>query len=108
MINNEKLMTQNSKISPVNILSPQFKANPFPFFAELRAEAPVYRMLLPDKKPVWLISRYEDVNLLMKDERFVKNPKTASTAGQQTKPFWMPSLFDALERNMLDLDAPDH
>jgi cytochrome P450 len=108
MINNDKLMTTNQTVKPVNILSPQFKANPFPFFAQLRAEAPVYRMLLPDKKPLWIISRYEDVNLLMKDERFIKNPKSASTAGQMAKPFWMPSVLIALERNMLDLDAPDH
>ena len=32
---------------PVNIASPEFKANPYPFYARLRAEAPVHRMTLP-------------------------------------------------------------
>jgi hypothetical protein len=31
----------------VDILAPQFKANPFPFFARLRAEQPVWRTALP-------------------------------------------------------------
>lgn len=28
---------------------------------------------MPDKTPVWLVTRYEDVNALLKDERFSKN-----------------------------------
>ncbi len=29
---------------PVNIASPEFKANPYPFYARLRAEAPLARL----------------------------------------------------------------
>lgn len=92
----------------VNIVSPQFKANPFPFLAGLRNSQPVYRTALPDKTPVWLIARYEDVAALLKDERFVKNRRTAMTAGQLRKMPWVPPMFRPLERNMLDLDPPDH
>jgi hypothetical protein len=38
-----------SPLENVNIASPAFKANPYPFYARLRAEAPVYRVTLPDK-----------------------------------------------------------
>ncbi|MFN2511931.1 MAG: cytochrome P450 [Pyrinomonadaceae bacterium] len=92
----------------VNIVSPQFKANPFPFLASLRTSQPVYRTSLPDKTPVWLITRYEDVAALLKDERFVKNRRTAMTSEQLRKMPWMPPMFRPLERNMLDLDPPDH
>jgi cytochrome P450 len=55
-----------------NIVSPQFKANPFPLLANLRASQPVFRTTLPDKTPVWLLTRYEDVAALLKDERSLK------------------------------------
>jgi cytochrome P450 PksS len=92
----------------VNIVSPQFKVNPFPFLAGLRTSQPVYRTTLPDKTPVWLITRYEDVAALLKDERFVKNRRTGLTAEQLRKLPWTPPMFRPLERNMLDLDPPDH
>lgn len=39
-----------------NIASPDHKADPFPFYARLRDEDPVYRVLLPDKRTAWLIT----------------------------------------------------
>jgi cytochrome P450 len=91
-----------------NIVSPEFKANPFPFLADLRVSQPVYQTILPDRTPVWLITRYTDVTALLKDERFVKNRRTAMTPEQLRKMPWVPPMFRPLERNMLDLDAPDH
>jgi len=89
-------------IAHVNLASSQFKANPFPFYVRLRSEAPVYRTKLPDKRTVWLITRYEDILAVLKDDRFSKDRAKA-----QAQP-WMPGMFKPLMRNMLDLDAPDH
>lgn len=91
-----------------NIVSSEFKVDPFPFLARLRASEPVYRTTLPDKTPVWLVTRYEDVLALLRDERFTKNRRRALTPEQARKLPWMPSMFRPLERNMLDLDPPDH
>ena len=92
----------------VNILSPEFKANPFPLLARLRAEQPVCRITLPDKTPVWLVTRYEDVKTLLTDERFAKSRYNALTPEQLRKQPWVPPMFRPLERTMLDLDPPDH
>ena len=92
----------------MNIVSPQFKANPFPFLADLRKTEPVYKTALPDKTPIFLISRYEDVLSLLRDERFAKNRRSAMTDEQLRKLPWVPRMFRPLERNMLDLDPPDH
>lgn len=94
----------------VNIVSADFKANPFQLLADLRAEEPVFRTHLPDKTktPVWLLTRYEDVFALLKDERFPKNRRSALTPEQLRKMPWVPPMFRPLERNMLDLDQPDH
>ena len=93
---------------PVNIVSAEFKADPFPFLAQLRASDPVYRTALSDKTSVWLITRYDDVNALLRDGRFTKNRRSALTKEQLRKLPWTPPMFRPLERNMLDLDPPDH
>jgi cytochrome P450 len=74
----------------------------------LRASEPVYRTTLPDKTPLWLLSRYDDVAALLRDERFKKNRRHALTKEQLRKLPWTPPMFRPLERNMLDLDPPDH
>ena len=89
-------------IATVNIASSAFKANPFPFYARLRSEAPVYRTTLPDKRKAWLIARYDDVLAVLRDARFGKDKLIAE------RPPWLPPMFKPLMRNMLDVDAPDH
>src|SRR5713226_150022 len=95
-------------IPVANIASPEFKANPFPFYSRLRSEAPVYRTLLPDKQYAWLITRYEDVLAVLRDERFGKDRLKAKTSEQIKRQPWIPNTFKPLTRNMLDVDAPDH
>src|SRR5438094_3346620 len=97
-----------TQIEDVDIASPAFKANPYPFYARLRAEAPVYRVTLPDKRPAWLVARYDDVVTLLKDDRFVKEKGKVLSPEQSARQPWIPSMFKPLERNMLDLDPPDH
>ena len=93
---------------PLNIVSAECKADPFPSFARLRASDPVHRTTLPDKTVVWLLTRYDDVSALLRDERFIKNRRSALTEEQRRKLPWTPPMFRPLERNMLDLDPPDH
>jgi cytochrome P450 len=95
-------------VQQVNILSPEFKANPFPLLARLRAEQPLCRITLPDKTPVWLVTRYEDVKTLLTDERFAKSRYNALTPEQLRKQPWVPPMFRPLESTMVDLDPPDH
>jgi cytochrome P450 len=91
-----------------NIVSAEFKADPFPFFTHLRASDPIYRTTLPGGVPVWLVTRYTDVLALLRDERFTKNRRSALTPEQVRRLPWTPPMFRPLERNMLDLDPPDH
>jgi cytochrome P450 PksS len=92
----------------VNIASVAFKADPYPFYARLRAEEPVYRVTLPDRRPAWLLTRYDDVAAALKDERLAKDPHNALTPEQLARRPWMPKFFQPLSRNMLDLDPPNH
>ncbi|EFH84302.1 cytochrome P450 family protein [Ktedonobacter racemifer] len=97
-----------TSIAPVDITSARFKANPFPFYAQLRAEAPVFPVTLPTKQRAWLVTRYDDVLSILKDKRFAKDRRNAMTPEQLKKAPWVPPMFKPLERNMLDLDSSDH
>jgi cytochrome P450 PksS len=91
-----------------DLASPQFKANPHPFYAHLREEAPVWRTTLADKRTAWLVTRYEDVAGVLRDDRFAKDPRGAQDPGQRAQGHWVPGFLKPLEQNMLDLDDPDH
>src|SRR6266436_9983052 len=97
-------------VTQVDVTNANFKANPFPFYAQLRAEAPVFPVTvpMPTKQRAWLITRYSDVQDVLKDARFAKNPRNAMSPEQLKKLPWVPSMFKPLEHNMLDLDSPDH
>ncbi len=92
----------------VIIASPEHKADPYPFYARLRAEAPVARMTMPDRQAAWLVTRYDDVAAALKDERLVQDRSRAQNPDQARRQPWVPGLFRPLMRNMLDLDPPDH
>ncbi len=93
---------------PTDITSPHFMANPFPYYAQLRAEQPICHTRLPDKTPIWLVTRHADVDLFLKDNRFAKNRREVLAPEQLRKEPWVPAMFKPLERNMLDTDPPDH
>lgn len=80
--------------------SPGFKANPYPFYARLRAEAPVYRVRLSAWLEAWFVTRYDDVVTVLKDARFAKD--------FSTKLPWLPGFARPLVRNLMGLDPPDH
>src|SRR5262249_60087345 len=104
-------LTGNGRPAPagaVNIASPEFKADPFAFYARLRAEARVYRTTLPTRERAWLVTRYDDAVAVLKDERFVKNPASALTPAQLARQPWFRTIFKSLQRHLLNLDGADH
>jgi cytochrome P450 PksS len=92
----------------VDLASPAFKADPFPFYARLRAEAPVSLVALPSGIRPWLVTRYDDVALVLRDERFVKDMAKAVAPGAAPPLPRMPAMFKPLSQHMLNADPPDH
>lgn len=99
----------------LNLASPTFKANPYPTFATLREQEPIRRITLPDRRTGWLITRYEDADAVLRDQRFAKDVRHVFTkeelgqlfpvsqqAGQQL------TGAAVLNRHMLSADPPDH
>lgn len=77
-----------------NPFDPQVKQNPFPSYAELRREAPVYRL---DPMGFWLVSRYEDVQFVL------KSPHLFSSEGMAG-----PQGLNGQVRSIITMDPPDH
>jgi cytochrome P450 PksS len=93
---------------PVNLASAEFKANPFPFYARLRAESPVYRTTLPTGETAWLVTRYDDAATVLKDERFVKDTANALRPELAARLPWLRKLFSPIWNDMLRQDPPNH
>lgn len=88
-----------NQVRIAELARPSFKANPYPFYARLRNEAPVCPTTFL-RQPTWLVTRYEDVVWVLKDERFLKDwlPTTK----------WIHRLSGPITRHMLNQDGPDH
>jgi cytochrome P450 len=92
----------------IDLADPQFKANPFPVYAGLRAETPICHIATSAKETSIFVTRYADVSALLKDKRFVKNPANALTPEQLARQRRIPGFLSPLTRNILALDDPDH
>ncbi|WP_437572390.1 cytochrome P450 [Sorangium sp. So ce542] len=83
----------------MDVLSPAFRANPYPWYAELRRAAPVCQV---EPGGMWAVSRYEDVLFVL------RNPELFSSHG--FKAAWQPPWvgYNPLANSMLALDPPAH
>ena len=76
-----------------NPFSPEFRADPYAVYAEMRATAPVFQTPMN----FWAISRYDDVSYVL------KNPATFSSAGMGAG-----SIDGRGTRTIINTDPPDH
>ena len=61
------------KLEPTNITAASFKADPFTTFKRWRDTKPVVPVKILGQR-AWVVTRYNDVQAALKDERLVKNP----------------------------------
>src|SRR5258708_6647849 len=88
---------------PFNPLDPAFIADPYPFYHRMRETAPVF------KTPMgfWLLTRYEDVALALRDRRFGKDFVGNIVRRYGENRMDEPAVA-SLGHTMLVLDPPDH
>lgn len=78
---------------------PDFTANPYPYYAKLRAEGPVHTVRTEQMERIWLIVGYEEARAALADQRFGKDWRTTGRWAAEVNP---------ISSNMLELDAPHH
>jgi cytochrome P450 len=85
-----------------------FIANPYPVYTELRGAAPV---LYDEQADHWLVSRYEDVDALLRDRRFGRtylHVATHEEMGRAPEPEWHAPFWHLIRSGILDMEPPDH
>jgi len=92
-MNRSKTETGSNEIVAPDLASPRFKANPYPLYARLGDEAPVWRTTLPDKRAAWLVTRFENVAGVLKDDTFAKDKVNAMYPEQLAKTPWVPRFL---------------
>ena len=84
----------------MNLTSAKFKADPYPYYAKLRAEKPVHRVRILFGIPAWIVARYDDVLTVLKDDRFSKE--------YVSKIPFTPRPIERMTRNLINIDPPAH
>jgi cytochrome P450 len=89
-----------------DLYSQTFKRNAYATFAEMREHDPIYCQVgLDGQTPIWFVTRYEDVEAMLRDRRIVRDMALA------LDPAELPTAhpIDALLGNhMLNKDGADH
>lgn len=84
-------------------------ADPHGTYARLRAHAPVTYQEGIYTENLWLVTRYADVQTVLRDhKRFVKNYRNTLTPEQQRQLSPEPRLSQLLNNHLLNLDGMDH
>ena len=89
-------------------LSPDFHANPYPYYAMMHENTPV--LFYPDWNG-WFVAGYKDVTAALKEERFGKDVLTVMTReemGWAETPEHLRPLNAMQDAWMLNRDPPDH
>src|SRR5688572_8679519 len=79
--------------------SPHFRANPYPYYDQLHANAPI---LYWDTWGMWFLSRYDDCNTLLRDSRLGRGMMVIEPPEEQR------ALFEMQRHWMLLRNPPDH
>lgn len=88
--------------------SPAFVADPYPAFERLRNERPVF---FHEPTGQWVITRYEDVNALLRDRRLGRSYLHAGSHeefGQEPEAEFLKPFWDLIRAGMLDVEPPTH
>lgn len=86
------------------------RANPQAVYEQMRQKDPIWKGIGPiTGNSFWFFVRYDDAVTILKDQRFVKDPNNLPVQfakkfiPENSNPMWA-----AVNRHMLNLDAPDH
>ncbi len=92
-------MTHSLRTLGIDLLSPQFIADPYPFYDRLRAAQPI---LFDPEWKLWFFSAYEDIAALLRDRRLGRDLTEAPKPDPQTPFGWLHA------NSLMEKEPPDH
>src|SRR5436305_1544129 len=95
-----------NSLSQYNLWGHEARRNPHAFYAKLRNEEPISRVISPHTgNPLWLFTRYDDVQAVLKNPAFIKDYSRFMPVGRPEESSKTPT--SSLDRHLLTLDPPD-
>ena len=85
--------------SPIHLFDPAFRANPYPFYAQMRRSQPLCQV---EPAGLWAVSRHQDVVFVL------KHPELFSSHGFRAawEPEWLG--YNPVARSILAMDGAPH
>ena len=89
--------------------NPGARGDPYAYYAHLRRHSPVIRARIPTRGVGWVVTRYDDVLMVLRDPRFSADPRNASNpplfgfGGR-----FAPRLIKLVGDSMICVDDPAH
>jgi cytochrome P450 len=90
------------------IFDKDFKADPFPFYDELRASGPLAQVRLPTGVVCWLLVDYTHVRALINDDRLSKDSRFAGPSWHSVHINRDGETSRPVLEHLLTVDAPEH
>ena len=101
----------------IHLVASEFKDQQYPLFTRLRAENAIHKISLPEDREGWLITRYEDAEIILKDRRFIKDIRKSLSPAQIAESYgWLLEPGKELSEDadptmtltVLNVDPPNH
>ena len=94
-------------LSLSNLLNPETRANPYPFYARLRAEDPVH---WDEEMGFWVLTRYTDIASMYMDDRFSRAQGLRSNFQRldETEKLIAEPVYRSFSKTMFYADPPYH
>jgi cytochrome P450 len=90
-----------------DLFASEVLGNPYPVYARMRAETPVYKNEDASGNRWWLLTRYEDSVNFLKDDRYTKEEMRVPGRDPRQRN-QMQEAAAAINHHMLMADPPDH
>lgn len=92
-----------------DIVSQEYKRNPYPTLAAIIAAGPVTTIRFPLLGSIKAAVTYDAVQDLLRDrETFVREPRSAGLKKGANLPWWLPRSMRTMAEGMINRDEPDH
>lgn len=94
-------------MKPLDLQSPELHNNAHAVFKRLRERGPVARARF-NRRGVYLVTRYADVDALLAGDRLVKDPANTTLGPGAPRIIDLPGPLKKLMTSMISVDDPDH
>jgi cytochrome P450 len=100
-------MTETAEQPTFDLQDPGFRADPYPYYARMRREAPVFKTHVPGfGRDGWVVTRYDDIVAGLKNPALSSDMMRGRSVGGWGR--WVPRSLRVMGKTMVTMDDPDH